>query len=655
MLQVDIILFLSYFHSLLLRLIPPKHCFVASENKTGIIHKSFKKTGTFFSFSGAKICKLSSPLGLSLELVKSTIEKVQHPSKVIMQGFHEGQNCTTMYCQERGGGSSCTECSLVDEGFSKAIPKITTWKKHMTSCHEDLGAANALLDKLSVISALFDTANAIIDEAETFLKPAADELEKFAKSLGPVMKNLMSCCPCGRPNPAGCSIQLAQNIVNLVTCPLDGFTNQLINTLLGKFREKILMFLKSSLPKVNVEITLPAISFELDVPTFLQECFELTSLHKRFTKFCSLPSEPLKITFGASFEAGESPSFSSSRGSFTSEIAKSCSEALGAFSKFGKEMSTCFDRVDDAFFAIPVVGAIAALTCDPNYHDPDPGINYCPCERQDDTLLQKKQKQQYCVIWHRSALKTCVSLCAEKNYNSGLNPSGDSGIMHKTYGYPYCERLEYYCREVNAVVKNGRVQCSNEYIFLGGTCKVIPDPGYVCPVTFIECGSVNATAGVCWNYRFIECAKDDKKHFPMCTCRNSHEFQKGELICQSGETTADTLAGVKEMRKSFSCFKPLGLEQDISKDCGSQMNPCVIQQPNVDAYHRCNLSRGEKFWDAHGGKFAIAGGVIIGLGLLFLVGVCCKAHERCSAIIGGVFVLIVGIVMLACGLAIKTP
>ena len=166
-----------------------KHCFVASENKTGIIiHKSFKKTGAFFSFSGAKICKLSSPLGLSLELVKSTIEKVQHPSKVIMQGFHEGQNCTTMYCQERGGGSSCTECSLVDEGFSKAIPKITTWKQHMTSCHEDLGAANALLDKLSVVSALFETANAIIDEAETFLKPAADELEKFAKSLGPVMK-----------------------------------------------------------------------------------------------------------------------------------------------------------------------------------------------------------------------------------------------------------------------------------------------------------------------------------------------------------------------------------------------------------------------------------------------------------------------------------
>ena len=209
----------------------------------------------------------------------------------------------------------------MDEGFSRAITKITTWKQHMTSCHEDLGAANALLDKLAVINALFETANAVIDAAETFLKPAADELEKFAKSLGPVMKNLMSCCPCGRPNPTGCFVELAQNVVNLVTCPLDGFTSALVNTLLGKFQEKVLKFLKSSLPKVNVEITLPAMGFELDVPTFLQECFEPTSLHEKFTKLCSLPSEPLKIAFGASFEAGKSPSFSSGRSSFTSEIA----------------------------------------------------------------------------------------------------------------------------------------------------------------------------------------------------------------------------------------------------------------------------------------------------------------------------------------------
>ena len=80
----------------------------------------------------------------------------------------------------------------------------------------------------------------------------------------------------------------------------------------------------------------------------------------------------------------------------------------------------------------------------------------------------------------------------------------------------------------------------------------------------------------------------------------------------------------------------------------------MIQQPNVDAYHRCNLNRVERFWDAHRGKFVNAGGVIMGLALLFLVTVCCKCCENARAIIAGVFILIVGIVMLACGLAIKT-
>ena len=571
----------------------------------------------------------------------------------MLQGANNAQNCMTTYCRARGGGSACSECSLVDEGFSRAIPKITQWKQHMVTCKEKLGGVNKLLDKLSAISSILDTANAIMDETEKFLEPVAEALEKFSKSLGPVLKNLMSCCPCGRPNPAGCAIKTVKNVVDLVTCPLDGFTNHLINNLLSTFKEQVGKFMKALLPNINVEITLPASGFEIDVPKFLRGCLAATPNSQQFTKLCSLPGSTLKLAFGASFEIGKSPSFDSSRGSFISAIADSCKAALDAFKKFGKEMSTCFDSVDDLFFfAIPGVGAIAAMTCDPNYHDPDPGINYCPCERDDEALVQKKQKQPYCIIWDRSAFRTCSSLCSEKNYKPGRNPDGGTGNMYKTYGYPYCEKLEYYCRKINAVVKNGRVQCSNDYIFLGRTCKVIPDPGYVCPVTFIECGSVNATKGVCWNYRFIECAKDDKKHFPMCTCRNSHEFQKGELICQAGETTTDTLAGVKEMRKSFSCFKPLGIEQDIKKDCGSQMYPCVIQQPNVEAYHRCNLNRAEKFWDAHGSKFAIAGGVFMGFALVALI--ISAVTQQPVGILGSILVLIVGIVLLACGLAIKT-
>lgn len=602
---------------------------------------------------GTTICKLLSPVGSSLQLMKSTIKKIHNPSKVVLQAVNEGQTCMTSYCSERGGSSSCSECSLVDKGFARAIPKIMTWKRHMNTCNEELGKANALMKKLSVIGIIFRAGDAIMNKIEKFLKPVADKLEKFAKSLGPVMKNLMSCCPCGRPNPVGCAVQTVKNVVDLVTCPLDGLTNHLINNLLSSLKTQVGLFLKSLLPKINIKISLPEAGFEIDVPKYLQACFASTRFHKAFTKLCILPSKSLTLTFGASFKTGKSLEFANRSSSFNNEIQKSCSKALGAFTKFGKEMSTCFDSVDDAFFAIPPVGAIAALTCDPNYHDPDPGINYCPCKRDDDVLTQKQQKQPYCVIWHRSAFKTCSSLCAEKKYSSGRNPDGGSGKMYKTHGYPYCERLEYYCRAINAKVKNGRVVCSNEYIFLGGTCKVIPDPGYICPVTFIECGSVTATKGVCWNYRFIECAKDDNKHFPMCTCRNSHAFKKGELVCQAGKTTADTLAALKEMRKSFSCFKPLGLEKDIQKDCGHQMHPCVVQQPNVEAYHRCNLKRVEKFWDAHGGKFAIAGGVFMALAVIAMVGIIISA-PNVPAIVCCVLVLIVGIVFLACGLAIKT-
>ena len=44
----------------------------------------------------------------------------------------------------------------------------------------------------------------------------------------------------------------------------------------------------------------------------------------------------------------------------------------------------------------------------------------------------------------------------------------------------------------------------------------------------------------------------------------------------------------------------------------------------------------------------------MGLALVLLIGVRCKSRESASAIIVGVLILIVGIVMLACGLAIKT-
>lgn len=607
----------------------------------------------YFFYQGDRVCTVRSPVALSLQLLRSTIRNVHHPSKVILHGVDQAQRCMSSHCRPRKEQTgSCPECSLVDEGFARAIPKIKEWKKHMLSCSKTLEEANKLMDQIAIIDKIMEAADPIMTIAETFLKPIADELEKFAKSLGPVLKNLMSCCPCGRPNLMGCVAKTATLVVDLITCPLDGITNSLISKFLNTLEAQVNKFLQNLLPEINVEITLPATSFEIEVPEFLQKCFQDTFFHKQFTKLCSLPSKSIKLAFGTSFKTGKHSSAVTSSSSLTSEISKSCTQALAAFHTFGRKMSTCFDSVDDVFFAIPAVGAIAALTCDPNYHDPDPGINYCPCTRGDDAVINKDQKQPYCVIWDSSAFKSCKSLCAKKGYGSGLDPKGKSGAMYKTFGYPYCERLEYYCRAPNAIVKNGRLNCSNDYVFIGSTCKVIPDPGYVCPVSFIECGSVNATKGVCWNYRFIECAKDDKKHFVMCTCRNSHEFQKGNLVCQAGETKTDTLAAVKEMRKSFSCFEPLGLEEDIVKDCGSAMFPCVVQQPNVEAYHRCGLNRAEKFWDAHRKKFVNAGGVFIALGvILFVVSAIGRVVKGVCL---GVVTLIVGIVLLVCGLVIKT-
>ncbi|KAK3748916.1 hypothetical protein QZH41_007391 [Actinostola sp. cb2023] len=436
------------------------------------------------------------------------------------------------------------------------------------------------------------------------------------------MKNLLSCCPCGRPNPIGCIAETVTNVVNLVTCPLDGMMNFQMDNFLRSLKAYIHQLVFGNFPTINIEISLPVAHFEISLPKFVQDCLGKSS----FTKFCSLLDKPLKITFGSLIAAEnvKQPSFAERGVSLSNQIKASCMGALGEFKKFGKKMSTCFDSPDDFFFLIPPVGFIAALTCDPNYSDPDPGINYCPCEVPD--LTQEKEKQPYCVIWHRSWHRTCASLCRDKKYVPGKKPSGGTGKMHKTFGYPRCEKLEYYCRKSNINIKNGQASCSSDYTIYGSTCRITPNPGYICPVTVIECGSEgDPSKGVCWNYRFIKCAMNDKRHFPMCTCPNKNTFQKGEVVCQSGSANGIALKNVLEMRRSVSCFKPLGLEGDILKECGPSTNPCVVQQPNVEAYQRCGLTKVQKFWEKYGKELLGGGIVAILVAVALLVGLC-KAY-----------------------------
>ena len=574
---------------------------------------------------------------------------------IALQTTNQAQSCMSTYCRAKGGKTSCSECTAADSGFGAAKAKVASWKTKMVSCHKELSAVNNLISKLNVVSHLAKFANSILDKIENFIKPINDKIQALAGSVGRIASNMMACCPCGRPNLIGCSISATTKIINLVTCPLDGLTNYLIDNFVNSLKSNIKQMIAISLPKISLKVTLPVSNFEISIPSFMKECLLKTSYGTGFTKICGLTDKPLQVEVSASFQIEKQSSLFQSSTSLSSSVKKSCSDALNALVKFGKNLKTCFDRIDDWFFAIPVVGIFAAMTCDPKYKDPDPGINYCPCQSSEDAFKNNNGDQPYCVVWHKSWMHSCSKTCRDKKYNLGKDPSGKSSLMSTTKGYPYCDKLKYYCRKGNVVIKNGRINCDNQYTYLGGSCKVIPKSGYICPITHIYCGSVSKGKSVCWNYRFIECSKNDGHSFPMCTCRNrdSGGFAKGEVVCQtSGESSSGSPTGLKEIGKSFSCFRPLGRHSNIKDDCGSSMFPCVVQTPSVGAYQRCSLSTAEKFWDAHGKKFVIAGAVLLVIGVLATIGACVAG--QIPGAVGTVIIAIIGIILLICGLVIKT-
>eukprot|EP00794_Sanderia_malayensis_P010086 gene10086-11116_t len=623
----------------------------------------FKKTAKLLwkiDKRGAKVCKLTSPVGLSLEQLQRMVRGFNNGSMNVLEKTDKAQKCMTQYCHGRGGGSSCSECRLVEKGSTDSSPKILSWKGKMTTCHQKLSQANSLLSKMNFISTLVRISEQLFTSIENFIEPINRKLSSLASSVGKVLSNLMSCCPCGRPNLIGCGIKAATATINLMTCPLDGVTNYVVSQFMTVIKQKILAFLGITIPKIGIEFEIPSMGFTIPLPSFLQACIGVSKTE-------------MKITTAKSFQLRIASSFTGEKysvvkkSSLGGEIKAACSDALNGFKKIGKSMSTCFDRVDDLFFAIPVIGFLAALTCDPNYKDPDPGINYCPCQSGEDALVNKNEKQPNCVVWHRTWIKSCATTCRDKKYVSGKDPSGKTSLMSTTNGYPHCDKLKYYCRKENVVVKNGKVKCANAYTHLTGSCPIIPDPGYICPIASIHCGSVSHGKAVCWDYRFIECTKDNGKRFPMCNCRNrdSGGFEKGEIVCQiESKSSSDNLQALKEIRHSVSCFRPLGRYENVKTDCGSNMVPCVVEKPAIDAYERCSLSKGEKFWDAHGKKFVYAGATVLVFGVAVLLGYIvvvirggegfnCKAC-LIAALIPGIIIAI-GISLIVCGSVIKTP
>lgn len=615
-------------------------------------------------FEGSKACKLTSPVGLSLNILSKTIKEVNKVSKVVLQTTNQVQECMSSYCRRNGDKSSCSECQVADRNFDAVRQQIATWEGSMVSCHTKLGQVNSLIAKLNVISSIIQLGKNIIDEIDSTLRPIAEKINKFAESAGEVVNNMMSCCPCGRPNKIGCSISMALNTVKLISCPLNGITDELIKAFMNKMKGYISDLLNIHLPVIDIKFTLPISNFAVIIPPFLQQCLKETSYGKKFTKFCGMSNEKLSFSITASLPSTKEVAlFSGGSLSIEKQIAKSCSEALNAMVKLGSNMATCFDSIEDVlFFAIPQAGFLAAMTCDPKFKDPDPGINYCPCKSMQDSLFNKDAKQPYCVVWHKSWMKTCASTCTEKKYEAGKNKAGKTALMSTTEGYPHCDKLKYYCREANVIVQNGKLKCDNEYTYLGGSCEVVPNPGYVCPLSHIHCGYISKGKTVCWNYRFIACSKDDGKHYPICSCRNkfSGGFSMGQVVCQTGVVlSSETAEGVNDVQNSFSCFEPLGRYESMKQDCGENMFPCVIQQPKLSAYQRCEMSKVEKMWDAHKKKVSIAGAVILGLFTILAISAVCAYRKDSSkkyrlSAAACIIIAVLGLVMLICSVTIKT-
>eukprot|EP00794_Sanderia_malayensis_P010096 gene10096-11127_t len=518
--------------------------------------------------NGAKVCKLSSPVAVSLKKLKEIVNGFNNISSRVLPK-PRAQKCMTQYCLERGGGSSCRECGLVEKGFVAASPKISKWKKKMTKCHQTLSKANSILARLNVISTVANIGEKILKLIEEFLKPISDKFAKFAKYVSEIASNLMSCCPCGRPNLKGCLIETVGKTINLLTCPLDAVSNVLVKTFTDRVEKLLSEIFNAIIPKIDININIPAIDFRLSLPNSIKTCLGLSN------KVAVFRAKSIQLTIHASLKS-EKFVFPNAQ-TFGKEIKKSCNSAVNAFKKIGTTMKTCFDTVEDFFFAIPLVGFIAAATCDPNYKDPDPGINYCRC----------KSGKNYCVVWHESWKHTCKKSCKRKNYKYT-----NKWKMATKEGYAPCNKLKYYCHKKSVVVENGYVECKNSATQLGGSCKIKPKRGYVCPIDSIHCGTASKGKSVCWDYPSIRCAKDNGKRFPVCKCRNKCSFKEGEVVCQTPSTSsADNPKALKEIGHSVSCFRPLGRYNNIKADCGNNMIPCVMELPNVDAYASC--SRGK--------------------------------------------------------------
>ncbi|KXJ08945.1 uncharacterized protein LOC110248011 [Exaiptasia diaphana] len=527
---------------------------------------------------GPKVCVDSTSMGKSLSNEKVELMSTSESSIVLLQAMFEIQECANKECPSRN--QTCFDCWKFNNSFGNVLYLIQRWKEGMQLCSIKM---DKFIDRLNVtakINAIFDTAFNTTTEIDQFLKIVLRSLAKSAKSIDPLEKHLLACCPCARPNRMLCDQEAIKNSTRSITCPLELLVNFKIFDLLQSVDKNVEKLRVTLFSDVILDNYIPPTRFEINVPKYFQECFGSSSFKRKFTKLCSLPTVATTLRFRSLIYPILKHSFiAQTYSSLQVDIDQSCTQVNESFEHFGRTMTECDGRI-----------AMAISNCKKHSYDPDPGVDYCPC--QIPTKLAD-EKQPYCVVSKRSVLMNCSSHCLNNGFKPGKNPTGDNAKMNKTYGYPVCDNLKYYCKISDVSVKNGNVKCDSEYIFHNRTCQIVPNPGFICPVHMIECSPFGyPIKGVCWNYPVVECVKDDVKRYSACTCNNNYKFNTGKILCQYGnfQGVAPTTDSALELRKTFNCFERLGLDEDIKKDCGASMSPCVIQTSIVNPYKGCKYA-----------------------------------------------------------------
>lgn len=334
-------------------------------------------------------------------------------SKVLLQAMFDIQNCANKECPSRP--EDCWDCRKFDSSFKHVFEQIKRWKEGLQTCPQKIDQFVNQLNVTAKLDAVFDTSLNVTAKIQQFINVFSKSLRKSVKSIAPVEKHLLACCPCGQSNHKGCDEEAIKKSTASVTCPLELLNNSTITNLLQSIEKEIY----TPFPYITFYIDVPAANFEINVPRYIQGCFGSSSFGLRFTKLCSLHSK----SWYQKIRSPITPDFKKLSFNLTSSLPEdidlSCKEVKKSFGKL--KMPDCGDRAAsfcgrlssdyDQFYCkisdVTVKNGI--VKCDSNYtfHDskcvivPDHGFR-CGVE------VIKCMKSGYRAFWDHSYI-SCYS------------------------------------------------------------------------------------------------------------------------------------------------------------------------------------------------------------------------------------------------------